>query len=211
MLMNKKKMRKTSFIILILSLVIITGCHKKAGYINELPAISGKKVLIVIASQNFRDEEYKNIREVMEKQEAIVTVASSSSKVSKGMLGMKVQPDKLLGNVKAEEYDAVIFIGGLGAREYWDNQNAYKLVWDALSSNKILGAISIAPVILARAKALEGKKVTILPSEKSQLKNMGAIYTGKNIERYGNIITAAEPSASREFAVAIVKALSDNP
>ncbi|MFH1238651.1 MAG: DJ-1/PfpI family protein, partial [bacterium] len=141
---------------------------------------------------------------------AQVMVASSSSKKAKGMLGMLVQPDRLVGNVKAQDYDAIILVGGAGAREYWDNKAVHNLIKEALGLNKIVGAICIAPVTLARAGVLSGKKVTVFPSEAGQLKNNGVIFTGKHVQRDANIITADGPSAAREFGMAVVEALSGN-
>lgn len=176
---------------------------------SELPSITGKKVLMVVASQNFRDEEYKEPREILEQQGAQIIVASSSSKKARGMLGLEIQPDRLLGNVKPEDYDAIIFVGGSGAREYWDNKAAHNLIKQMAALNKILGAICIAPVTLGRAGVLNGKKVTIFPSETGQLKGLGVTYTGKHVQRDGNIITADGPSAASEFGMAIVEALSN--
>jgi protease I len=84
---------------------------------------------------------------------------------------------------------------------------AYKVVNDAVNRNKILAAICIAPVTLAKAGALKGKRATVWSSESGQLKAGGAIYTGKNVEKDANIITAAGPFAAKEFGEELVKAL----
>ena len=80
--------------------------------------LSGKKVLMVIASSQFRDEEYQKPRALLEAAGAKVTVASSSLQESTGMLGMKVTPDILLKDARMEQFDAVVFVGGMGATEF---------------------------------------------------------------------------------------------
>ncbi|MDI6703831.1 MAG: DJ-1/PfpI family protein [bacterium] len=169
--------------------------------------IVGKRVLMIIASHNFRDEELELPKEVLEKEGVKVEIASSTLRESRGMRGMKVKPDILISDVNVEEFDAVIFIGGIGAKEYWDSEVAHKIAKKAVRSNKVLGAICIAPVTLARAGVLENKKATVWSSEVGRLKEKGAIYTGKGVETDGNIITANGPSAASEFGKAIVKAL----
>ena len=77
--------------------------------------IMGKKILMVIAKNKFRDEEYQEPRQVLEREGAILTVASSSRDISVGMLGLKVKPDVLLNDVKEADYDGIVFIGGGGA------------------------------------------------------------------------------------------------
>ncbi len=62
-----------------------------------------KKVLMVIASNQFRDEEYQKPRQLLEAVGIQVTVASSSLKESTGMLGLKVKADLLLKDARMEE------------------------------------------------------------------------------------------------------------
>jgi protease I len=175
---------------------------------QEQSELEGKKVLIIIASSNFRDEEYSNPRQVLENKGAKITVASSKDTPSVGMLKKEtVKPDTLLSKVKAEDYDAVVFIGGVGAKEYFADQTAHKIAREAVKKNKILAAICIAPSILANAGVLSGKKVTAFQSEAENLKAKGANYTGAPVEVDGKIITANGPEAAEKFARKIVELL----
>lgn len=191
----------TSFI---LSSILIV--HAKGE--DVMQSAKGKKAVMIIASNNFRDEELLKPREVLEKNGVTVTVASSSLKEAKGMLGAKVKPDVLFTNIHVAEYDAVIFVGGSGADEYWDNPTAHKIANDANNAKKIVGAICIAPVTLAKAGLLKDKKATTYSSTVKDIKSAGANYTGADVERDGNIITASGPTAAQKFGETIVKALS---
>lgn len=165
------------------------------------------KVLMIIASQRFRDEELLKPRRVLEEQGIKVTVASSSLETAAGMLGAKVKPDILLRDVKVEDYDAVVFIGGTGAQEYWNDALAHSIAKKAASLNKLLCAICIAPVTLANAGLLSGRKATVFSSEVGKIESRGANYTGVGVEIDGNIITADGPSSAEKFGVAIANAL----
>lgn len=170
-------------------------------------SLSGKNILMIIASNNFRDEEYKYPREVFESEGAKITVASSTKREVTGMLGMKVNPDILLNEVVIDNYDAVVFVGGTGSIEYWDNNWAHRIAKEAYEKCKIIGAICIAPVTLARAGLLRGKKATVYSSEIDNIKKEGAIYTGKPVEVDGTIVTGNGPSAAKEFSEKIVDLL----
>ncbi|MFQ6099297.1 MAG: DJ-1/PfpI family protein, partial [Armatimonadota bacterium] len=61
--------------------------------------LQGKSVLLVVASGNFRDEEYAEPRRALEAAGARVTVASSRLGTLRGMLGMTIEPDVLIGDV----------------------------------------------------------------------------------------------------------------
>ncbi len=175
---------------------------------SAMPSVKGKKAVMIIASNNFRDEELLKPWEVLEKNGVTVTVASSSLKEATGMLGAKVKPNILFTSIAVADYDAVIFVGGSGASEYWDNLTAHKIAADANSAKKIVGAICIAPVTLAKAGLLKNKKATTYSSTVNDLKSAGANYTGADVERDGNIITASGPTAAQKFGETLVKALS---
>ncbi len=170
-------------------------------------ALSGKNVLMVIASKEFRDEEYQKPREILESAGAAVTVASSSLQESKGMLGIKVKPDILLKEARMEEYDAVVFVGGMGATEYWRDPVAHALVKKAYDSGKVTSAICLAPMTLANTGLLKGRKATIWPDVAGDFKTKGVVYTGSPVERDGKIITGSGPEAAEAFGNALVEAL----
>jgi len=175
----------------------------------ELPKIEGAKVLMIIASQKFRDEELFQPRGVLLKQGASVKVASSSLKEARGMLGGTFKPELLLKDAKADDFDAVIFVGGSGAKEYWDSAVAHGLAISAFKQGKIVGAICIAPVTLARAGILKGKKATVWKSAADDLKRAGAVYTGAAVQTDGKIVTANGPKAAQAFGAALVTALAE--
>lgn len=166
-----------------------------------------KKILIIIASEGFQDIEYKKIREILEKAGAKIKVASSNPKESLGKYGLVVSPDISLGDVQVSNFDGIIFIGGNGASEYFEDLSAHRIIRETLSQDKILGAICIAPVVLAKAGVLGNKRATVFPSGMGDLRQAGVIYTGNFVEQDGKIITASGPQASEAFAEKIIEAL----
>ncbi|MCX7910647.1 MAG: DJ-1/PfpI family protein, partial [Endomicrobia bacterium] len=95
------------------------------------------KIAMIIAKNNFRDEEYLKPKEVFIKAGFIVETFSSSLGIAKGMLGATVEVDKVLSELKVEEYDAVVFVGGVGSSEYWNDSLAHKIAQEAVSKNKV--------------------------------------------------------------------------
>jgi len=166
-----------------------------------------KKVVMIIAHKNFRDEELNIPKAMMEKAGIKVDVASSSKDTAVGMLGTTVKPDILIEEIDAKDYDAFIFVGGVGASFYWNNKLAHSIAQKALKQGKILCAICIAPITLANAGVLKGKKATVWPGEKEKLIAKGAIYTGNKVEVDGNIITASGPDVAEKFGEKIIQIL----
>lgn len=164
-----------------------------------------KKIAIIIAFNNFRDEEYFIPKQVleMEGENKVITVSSQLGKAI-GTYGGEVEIDMILEDIKINEFDAIIFAGGSGALAYLENKTCWEIAKKALSNNKALGAICIGPAILARAGVLSGKRATIWssPLDKSAvkiLKEGKAIFEDNQVVQDGNIVTANGPEASRRF------------
>jgi len=67
------------------------------------------------------------------------------------------------------------------------------------NQNKIVSAICFAPVILANAGVLRGKKATVCGTEAKVIEDRGAQYMGPGVTVDGNIITGNAPKASKLF------------
>ncbi len=170
--------------------------------------ISGKKVLMVIAPGNFRDEELFHTQEELEKSGAKITIASKKIGGLKGVKGGTAQATLLLEDANPNDYDAVVYIGGGGASIYFGDAAALSLAKEMLAAGKVVAAICIAPSILANAGLLRGRNATCFPSEKENLEAKGAKYTGQSVTADGKIITADGPASAREFGKKIAELLS---
>lgn len=173
-----------------------------------MPDLGSKSALMIIASDQFRDEEYQEPRKALEGAGVKVTVASSKPGTARGMLGARAESDLLIGDVITGDYDAVIFVGGSGSSEYFNDPTAHKIARDAARDGKLLCAICIAPSTLANAGVLKGKRVTSWTSETGNLADKGAIVTGNPVEVDGKIITADGPKSAARFARKIIEALA---
>jgi len=123
------------------------------------------------------------------------------------MKGGTFKPEVLLKNVKVDDYNAVVFVGGSGASEYFKNQTALSLAKAAAKKGKLVCAICIAPVTLANAGVLEGKKATVSKGKATAIEAKGAHYTAADVEIDGRFITADGPKSATKFGEAIVRAL----
>jgi protease I len=203
-------MKKLSLLLIIVFLILgSSACGRPTPTPETVQTLQGKNILMIIAHRDFRDEEYKEPRQLFEAKGAAITVASSSLEIAKGALGAQVKPDLLLQDVAVGDYDAIVFVGGPGAQEYWDDPVAHAIAQEAVAQDKVLAAICIAPATLAKAGVLKGKKATVFSSEAEALEACGANYTGVSVECDGLIITANGPQAAAEFTEKIAKALGE--
>ena len=173
-----------------------------------------KKVLMVLAFKDFRDEEYFIPKEILEKAGFYIDTTSTEQGIAIGSQGGEAVVHIGLDEVDLKNYQAVIFCGGSGMVNELDNQQFHKLAKSFYENNKIVSAICVAPVLLAKAGILKNKKATVWSSalDKSFIKVLeenGAIYQDSPVVIDNKIITANGPDAAEEFGKAIVNLLTE--
>ena len=164
------------------------------------------KIVMVVAPENYRDEEFNEPKRVFLEKGFEVVVASKEVSEAKGMLGGSTQVNVDVYDVK--DFDALVFVGGSGASIYFEDNKVLDIAKDAYDHGKVLGAICIAPSILANAGLLNGKKCTCFSSEEGNVKEKGAEFTGNDVEVDGKIVTANGPKAAKEFGEKIVSLIN---
>jgi protease I len=170
-----------------------------------MPRLDGKRALFVIY-ERFEDNEYGIPRAILEDLGVVVTVAAPSSDIVKGLEDTEVQPDAVLSDVHGGDYDAIVFVGGKGYQ--LDDPEAQRIAQEAVAADRVVAAICIAPLTLARAGVVEGKRMTAAV-EFDELEEAGAIVTFAAVERDGLIITANSPGGARRFGETIAIALGE--
>lgn len=163
------------------------------------------KILMVIAPKNYQDTEYEIPKKILEEKGHQVFTASTE-KIAYGYKG-HTKTDLLLNNASVNDYDALIFVGGSGSHDYFDNKKTLELAQNFFNANKITCAICSSVSILANAGILKDKKSTCYIDEAENLKVKGAVYTGRPVEQDGIIITANGPAAAELFGKTIAEAL----
>lgn len=170
----------------------------------------GKKILLVIAQEQFRDEECFVPKQLFESAGVKVTVAAESTKIAKGMLGGTIKPDITISEAIIDDYDAIVISGGSGSRRYlWDNKELHELVKEVDARKKVISAICISPVVLARTGILKGKESTIFksPDTVRELKEHGAVYLDRDVVVSGRVVTGRDPASADAFGNAVLEAL----
>lgn len=157
------------------------------------------KILMVTAPNNFRDEELFIPKEKFENAGHEVVIASNKVGVCKGTLSGEISSDMLLKDVNVDDFQAVVFVGGTGSDVFFNDENALKIAREADKKGKVLSAICIAPMVLANAGVLTGKKATVWSGESENLKSKSVIYTGESVTVDGKIITGNGPASAELF------------
>ncbi|HII05994.1 MAG TPA: DJ-1/PfpI family protein [Methanotrichaceae archaeon] len=181
---------------------------------TEIPPEEAGKILIVLSSTDFNDIEYNTSKARFLDEGFEVHVASKGTDEAVGMDGSSVAIDLEVADAEVSDYEAVVFIGGPGVDDLvlYEDPDYLNLASSIRDQDVIVGAICVAPKILANAWLLGGRKATVFPDSDSiaYIKSKGATYSDEQVVRDGNIITACGPEASEPFAEAVVAAVKEN-
>ncbi len=212
--MGKKIINKRVFfysVLILLLLLTLNGCdHGHNHNVINPPEIHGKYILMIIAPNNFRDEEFFIPVEEFKSHGFDVIVASSQNKA------YSVKQKEVTVNVNLEDAlslvdnsSAVVFSGGPGVSVYFKNSLVKNIVLKANNTHKVIGAICLAPVILANSGILKGRNATVWDDSFTNLLIMnGAHYLNKSVVIDGNIVTSNGPEHAKKFADAVLNLIN---
>jgi protease I len=166
---------------------------------------------MAIHHTQFRDEEYFDPRGILEKEGAAVVVASTSKRTCYGMKGGSVDADIAIADAKAENFDGLVLCGGSSVPDlFWNDKKLVELTAAMAAQNKVVAAISLAAVVPAKAKLLEGRTATVYfhPQAIQEMKNGGATVGTEPLVIHDRLILAEGPADATRFGQAIRDALA---
>ena len=169
-----------------------------------------KKIIVLFADGTEEIEALTPV-DVLKRAGAEVDIVSLENLYPIGSHKITVKADKLIGEVKASDYDAIVVPGGMvGSKNISENEKAISLIKEFESGGNLVCSICASPaVVIAKHGICAGKKSTCYPAPDfiSLIKN----YTGKDVEVDGNLITADGIKSAFSFSLAICKALGITP
>ena len=168
-----------------------------------------KKVFVFLAD-GFEEIEAITVIDMLRRAEIPTqTVSISDTKEVKGAHNVIVMADELIGNIAQADAAAIVLPGGMPGSTNLKNSEALKQIIIAQNDdNAYIAAICAAPIVLANAGVLEGRKATCYPSFETQL--VGATHLPGPVVIDDNIVTAHGPASASAFALALIELLKCN-
>ena len=160
--------------------------------------------VIVFLAEGFEEVEALTVVDYLRRVDiAVDTVSITDDRQVKGAHDIVVVADKTIDELDLENYTTVVIPGGMpGASNLRDNEKVTNIVKEIYEKQKLVAAICAGPIVLHKAGILHDKLVTSFPGFEEEL--TGSVYTGKDVERDNNIITARGPYFAVDFALEIV-------
>ena len=180
--------------------------------VEPAPAPAGapaRTILVYLPQQLFNEQEFEPALRRLSLAGIETRLASADSGVAVSMSQLVVRLDLALRDVNAADYAGLVLIGGSGVAIYWDDSLLQAKCREFTDNGKVVAAIGIAPVALARAGVLKGRKATVFRDRTAVdwLRQAGAKYSFNGVVADRNTITAASSEQARAFGQAVANAV----
>jgi len=169
-------------------------------------AKTGAMTVCVLLAEGFEEIEAVTILDVLRRAELDVTALGVAGIEVAGSHGIVVRADATLAAAAGRRWDLVVLPGGMpGAAHLRDSEPVQALVKEQHARGGLLGAICAAPIALAAAGVLAGRRVTSFPGFEQQLE--GARYSEECVVVDGHLVTSRGPGTALPFALRLVAEL----
>ena len=175
--------------------------------------ISGKKVAI-LATHGFEQSELEVPRDRLKAAGATVHVVSPEKGEIKGWdmkdWGLPVKVDRLLDDVKADDYDAIVLPGGqINPDLLRINDKALKFIRAFYDQKKIVAAVCHAPWLLIETGIAKGRNMTSYHSIKTDVVNAGGKWQDSEVVTDNGVITSRNPGDLDAFTRKIIEEVKE--
>lgn len=121
-----------------------------------------------------------------------------------------VDVDKLVSEVAAKDYDALMIPGGVANPDLLRrNSDAVNFVTSFFEQGKPVAAICHAPQVLIETGALQGRELTSFNSIKTDLKNAGARWVDKEVVVDQGLVTSRNPNDLDAFNAKMIEEFAE--
>jgi 4-methyl-5(b-hydroxyethyl)-thiazole monophosphate biosynthesis len=164
--------------------------------------------VLVPLAPGFEDLEATTIVDILRRGGIDVTTAGLAPGLVEGARGMRVQPDADLDAVMDRDFDMIALPGGMPGSENLKNDARILALLKRLTvAGKYTTAICAAPIALAEAGLLDGRRATSYPGFVDKMKLPGTTYVAEPVVVDGKVATSRGPGTAMDFALTLVELL----
>ena len=170
------------------------------------------KRIAILATDGFEQSELEQPRDTLRAAGFDVDVVSLRKGSIRGWSGNdwgdSVPVDRVLGDVSADDYAALVLPGGvINPDKLRVEKAAIDFVRAFDNAGKPLAAICHGPWLLAEAGIADGHRVTSYKSIRTDLENAGGQWEDAEVVVDGHLITSRQPDDLPAFTQAVIDAV----
>ena len=168
-----------------------------------------KSRALIITGKMVQDHEFIYPLYRLKEADYLVDIATTDGLETFGQIGVKVIPNKLISDLRINDYEVLVLPGGAKCMEYLrQDKNAISFIAKFHATGKIIGSICHAAQLLISAKIVNGKRIAGYYSLRDDIENAGAIYEDQPAVIDENIVSTAHYKDMGSWMKAILDAVN---
>jgi protease I len=173
---------------------------------NEL---QGKRIAF-LATNGVEDSELREPHKAVTGAGADADVVSLEEGEIEGKKGSSFQVDKVVHDVEASDYDALVLPGGVANPDKLrTDDKAVRFVREFFEQGKPVGVICHGGWTLVEADVVRGRKMTSYPSIKTDLVNAGAKWVDEEVVVDRGLVSSRWPDDLPAFNAKLVEEIAE--
>ena len=166
-----------------------------------------KRRVLLLVDHGYEDLElwYPKLR--LQEEGMEVVVAGPEHGTFTGKNGYPCKPDRTFGEVRSQDFDALVIPGGWAPDKLRRSAVVLELVREFDRATKPIAMICHAGWVPISARILRGRKVTGVSAIRDDLENAGATFLDQAVVVDGHLISSRTPSDLPDFCRALIAAL----
>jgi protease I len=196
-----------------IGVVLLTVIGASLAGADTLPAFrppnQAGAVVVFVPQRLFREEQLEIVRTRLMRADCDLLLAAPDTLIAVGMDHTIIRPDIRLRDVDPDVARALVLVGGSGIIRHWADTTLHALCRGFVERGRLVAAIGLANICLARAGVLDGRAATVFPDRDAiaELDRAGAGYRARPVVVDGPVITGLDAEAARAFSLALVDRL----
>jgi protein deglycase len=160
----------------------------------------------VVLADGFEEIEAVTVIDVLRRADVLVSVVGVDDTTIRGAHDIWVQADLSLEDAKHRTFSWLVLPGGMpGATRLRDHPTVQSLIQAQHAQGRGLAAICAAPIALAKAGVITGRRVTCYPGFEDQLGQVN--FSEDRVVVEDRLITSRGPGTAIDFSLALVSAI----
>jgi protease I len=177
--------------------------------------LQGKKVAF-LAADAYEESELKKPWQALEEAGAELTLVSLEEGEITALNEQELKPgathpvDEIVGQARAEDYDALVLPGGVGNPDKLRaDSDAVEFVRAFFEAGKPVGAICHGPWTIVEADVVRGRTLTSYPSIKTDIRNAGATWVDEEVHVDQGLVTSRKPDDIPSFVEKLIEEIAE--
>jgi protease I len=164
--------------------------------------------VVVLLAEGFEDLEFWVTVMRLREEGARVTVAGLTTRPVRGKNGLEARADIEIGEVAADDVDALVVPGGWAPDKLRRDPAVTGLVRKVHDQGKVVGMICHAGLVGISAGIVEGRRATGSLGIKDDLVNAGAVWVDEAAFRDGNLVWGRVVEDIPDFCRELIEAIA---